>query len=61
MPQALRPQETTVAKILIVDDDLSFRSMMGLRFADAGYDVETAANGSQVLEKTEEILKKPAP
>lgn len=42
-----------MAKILVIDDDLSFRSMLESRFTDAGYDVETAANGNQALEKLE--------
>jgi|GEM_PF-6158682 len=34
-------------KVLIVNDDASFRFMLESRFAEAGYTVGTAGNGNQ--------------
>ncbi|MEK7105964.1 MAG: response regulator [Patescibacteria group bacterium] len=38
-------------KILIVDDDSFLLDMYALRFTQAGFDVETATNATEVLEK----------
>ena len=38
-------------KILIVDDDSFLLDMYALRFTQAGFDVETAMNAGEVLEK----------
>lgn len=40
-----------MARILIIDDDFDFRSVMEYRFSDAGYAVEPAASGDQALKK----------
>lgn len=38
-------------KILIVDDDTFLLDMYALRFTQAGFDVDTARNANEVLEK----------
>ncbi|MFP4452530.1 MAG: sigma-54-dependent transcriptional regulator [Desulfobacterales bacterium] len=41
-------------KILVVDDESNMRHMLNLLFSDAGYQVETAQDGSAALEKVGE-------
>ncbi|PIU19730.1 MAG: hypothetical protein COT18_05945 [Elusimicrobia bacterium CG08_land_8_20_14_0_20_59_10] len=40
-----------MAKILLVDDDSAFQTMLLYRFVDAGFEVEPASNGNEALEK----------
>ena len=40
-----------MAKILVADDDAVFRAMLRSRLVDAGFEVEEASDGKQVLEK----------
>ncbi len=40
-----------MAKILIVDDETEFTEMVAFRLAKAGYEVSTAADGEEGLEK----------
>jgi FixJ family two-component response regulator len=43
--------ETDKARILIIEDDRDIREMMRFDLSDAGYRIETAANGIKGLEK----------
>jgi len=38
-------------KILVVDDELSFRKLLKMELEDEGYEVELAADGAEALEK----------
>jgi len=38
-------------KILIIDDDFFLLDMYILKFQEAGFDIETAKNGAEALEK----------
>ena len=40
--------------ILIVDDDLHLQKMYGFSFSKRGFDIDTAANGSEALDKIRE-------
>jgi CheY-like chemotaxis protein len=42
--------------ILIVDDDTFFLDMYSMRFKTAGYEVTTASNGKNALEKLQTII-----
>ena len=47
--------DTTVAQVLIVDDDAASRRLLEVRLRDLGCDVATAANGKEGLQ----ALRKP--
>ena len=40
-----------MSKILVVDDEEDVRNLLGLIFRDAGYEVITAINGKEALQK----------
>jgi len=40
-----------MSKILVVDDEDDVRNLLGLIFRDAGYEVITAINGKEALQK----------
>ena len=40
-----------MSKILVVDDEDDVRNLLGLIFRDAGYEVITAVNGKEALQK----------
>ena len=40
-----------MTRILIVDDEENIRMILTNVFSDAGYDVDTAADGKQALER----------
>lgn len=42
--------------ILIVDDDTFFLDMYSMRFKTAGYEVTTASNGKNALEKLQTVI-----
>ncbi|TYB02869.1 response regulator [Vibrio cholerae] len=43
----------TMAKVLAVDDSISIRQMVSHTLQDAGYEVETAADGREALAKAQ--------
>ncbi|EGR5062638.1 response regulator [Vibrio cholerae] len=43
----------TMAKVLAVDDSISIRQMVSHTLKDAGYEVETAADGREALDKAQ--------
>lgn len=43
------------AKILLVDDEPALARIVGMRFEAAGYEVVTAGDGQQALEKTKRL------
>ena len=47
-------EERRVASILVVDDEASSRRILRLGFENAGYEVETAADGQEALGKLRE-------
>lgn len=42
-----------MAKVLAVDDSISIRQMVSHTLQDAGYEVETAADGREALAKAQ--------
>jgi DNA-binding NtrC family response regulator len=44
------------ARILIVDDDESIRKVLSAILADEGYEVDTAGNGKEAIDKSNEKL-----
>jgi DNA-binding response OmpR family regulator len=38
-------------RVLLIDDDVAFLRMMGIAFAQAGYEVDTAQDGAQGVEQ----------
>ncbi|RBM67887.1 response regulator [Vibrio tarriae] len=43
----------TMAKVLAVDDSISIRQMVSHTLQDAGYEIETAADGREALTKAQ--------
>ncbi|MBP6858031.1 MAG: response regulator [Candidatus Pacebacteria bacterium] len=48
--------EVKKTKVLIVDDDSFLLDMYAMRFSQSGYDVETAMNASEVMQKLHDGL-----
>ncbi|MCC7436783.1 response regulator [Candidatus Nomurabacteria bacterium] len=48
--------ETKKRKVLIVDDDSFLLDMYSMRFSQSGYEVETAMNAQEVMQKLHEGL-----
>lgn len=45
-----------MAKVLAVDDSISIRQMVSHTLKDAGYEVETAADGREALDKARSLV-----
>jgi DNA-binding NtrC family response regulator len=50
---SIRPEIDKSARILVVDDDLSIRRTVSIILAQAGYMVDTAANGEEAIAKSD--------
>ena len=50
---SIRPEMDQSARILVVDDDLSIRKTVSIILAQAGYMVDTAANGEEAIAKSD--------
>lgn len=53
---SIRPEMDQNARILVVDDDLSIRRTVSIILAQAGYMVDTAANGEEAIAKSGAIF-----
>ncbi len=52
---AMAPQVRAKTRILVVDDEAGICKVLGISLADAGYDVQTAANGEEALAMFERV------
>ncbi|MHB8147448.1 MAG: GGDEF domain-containing response regulator [Vulcanimicrobiaceae bacterium] len=50
------PSEPTAHKVLVVDDDRNLRKIIATNLELAGYDVATATDGRDALERIEEVV-----
>jgi DNA-binding NtrC family response regulator len=51
---SIRPEMDQSARILVVDDDLSIRRTVSIILAQAGYMVDTAADGKEAIAKSDD-------
>lgn len=58
---ALNRFSSAHGEVLVVDDDFDIREVMAATLEDAGYAVNSAANGKEAIAKLEEALKNDPP
>ena len=50
-----KSQDPRSAKVLVVDDDPEILKMLKMRLSNSGYDVSTAADGQQAVDRAREV------